>query len=121
MDAQQRISDLIGFCRGLPHVEEDIKWDCNRVFMIGGKMFCVFAVDQSVAVKASFKVDDHRFLEFTDRPQFIPAPYLARARWVGLVDLDGLAQAELTDLIRHSYRHYFGKLTKKRQRELGGE
>ena len=30
----------------------------------------------------SFKVDDDRFLELTDRDGIIPAPYLARVKWV---------------------------------------
>ena len=28
-------------CRALPHVTEDIKWDDDLVFSIGGKMFIV--------------------------------------------------------------------------------
>lgn len=109
---------LITFCRSLPHVTEDIKWGNDLVMMIGGKMFCVFSREKDESVRVSFKVDDHRFLEMTDRPQFIPAPYLARARWVTLVDDTGLARSELEDLVRGAYRHYFAKLPKRVQAEL---
>jgi len=68
----------------------------------------------------SFKVDDDRFLELTDRPGFIPAPYLARARWVKLVGLDAVGDAEAAALLRRSHALVFAKLTKKLQHEIGG-
>lgn len=112
---------LLDFCRKLPHVVEDIKWGNDRVFSIqGGKMFCVFSMDNESAARMSFKVDEHRFLEMTDRPQFIPAPYMARAHWVALVNEKGISVKELKALVQGSYEWYFGKLPKKAQRELRG-
>jgi predicted DNA-binding protein (MmcQ/YjbR family) len=49
-------------------------------------MFCVFSFEEETYTGMSIKVDDHRFLEMTDRPQFRPAPYMARAKWVQLID-----------------------------------
>jgi len=113
--------ELIKFCRALPHVVEDIKWGNDRVFSIqGGKMFCVFSMDTEHPTRLSFKVDEHRFLEMTDRPQFIPAPYMARAHWVALVDEKGISLKELKGLVQGSYDWYFSKLSKKAQRELRG-
>jgi len=110
------IESLIDYCRQLPHVVEDIKWENDRVFSIpGGRMFCVFSTEKDSKARMSFKVDDHRFLEMTDRPQFIPAPYMARARWVTLVDDKGISEEELKELIRRSYDLYFAKLSKKAQ------
>jgi predicted DNA-binding protein (MmcQ/YjbR family) len=48
--------------------------------MIGGKMFAVAFEDRSGNGLVSFKVDDERFLELTDREGFIPAPYLGACR-----------------------------------------
>ena len=62
-----------------PGVTEDIKWGADLVFSVGGKMFCV--LDTGESGRLSFKVEDGRFLELTERPGVIPAPYLARARW----------------------------------------
>ncbi len=113
------IKKLVEHCRSLPFVIEDIKWESNLVFSIdGGRMFCVFGIESSGYSGPSFKVDDHRFLELTDQPQFIPAPYMARAKWITLVEHKGIAVGELKKLIERSYRLYFEKLTKKRQREL---
>jgi predicted DNA-binding protein (MmcQ/YjbR family) len=113
------IESFVEYCRQLPHVVEDIKWETNLVFSIrGGRMFCVFSTEKDNTRRMSFKVDDHRFLEMTDRPQFIPAPYMARARWVTLVDDQGISPEELKELVRRSYDLYFAKLSKKAQAAL---
>jgi predicted DNA-binding protein (MmcQ/YjbR family) len=107
------------FCRTLPGTTEDIKWECNRVFSVGEKMFAVMdAKDKDKSV--SFKVDDDRFLELTDREGIIPAPYLARAKWVMVQDLSKLPDAEAKALLKRSHELVFAKLTKKLQREIEG-
>lgn len=120
------LQPLVEFCRSLPHTVEDVKWGKDLVFSIrGGKMFCVFGMAEEEGAGAytgmSFKVDDHRFLEMTDRPQFIPAPYMARARWVLLVETKDVTVKELKDLVRRSHELYFEKLPKKTQQSLRGE
>jgi predicted DNA-binding protein (MmcQ/YjbR family) len=113
------LSTLINYCRKLPHVVEDVKWGNDLVFSIqGGKMFCVFSLDGDVHTSVSFKVDDFRFLEMTDRPQFIPAPYMARARWVALIDKKAVSTTELKSLITRSHQLYFEKLSKRAQQKL---
>ena len=52
------------------------------------------------ATGMSFKVEDERFLELTDRPGIIPAPYLARAKWVYVEDANALDDAEAAGLLR---------------------
>ena len=101
-----------------PGVAGEIKWQDDLVFSVAGKMFCVLCVRGREAGKLSFKVEDGRFLEFTDRAGFRPAPYLARARWV---TVDAPAQqdpAELRALLRRAYELVRSKLTKRQQREL---
>jgi len=105
-------------CRALPGVTEDTKWGCDIVFSIGAKMFAV-TDDQSPPKGMSFKVDDERFLELTDRPGIIPAPYLARAKWVYVETTSALSDQEAAQLLRRSYELVFAKLTKKLQREIG--
>jgi predicted DNA-binding protein (MmcQ/YjbR family) len=117
-------------CRGFAGSTEDIKWGADAVFSVGGKMFAVAGIpvagtpvagSEAPASGISFKVEDGRFLELTDRPGIIPAPYLARARWVKVDSADALGDQEAADLLRRSYELVFAKLTKKLQRELGGE
>ena len=107
-------------CRTFPGCTEDIKWGCDAVFSVGLKMFAVSRAE-APADGISFKVDDDRFLELTDRPGIIPAPYLARAKWVYVEDAKALSDKEAAALLRRSYELVFGKLTKKLQREIGGE
>ena len=110
------LNSLVEYCRQLPHIVEDVKWGNDRVFSIeGGKMFCVFSFEEETYTGMSFKVDDHRFLEMTDRPQFRPAPYMAKAMWVQLTDKTGIADTELKELMERSYEMYFEKLPKKLQ------
>jgi len=106
-----------------PGVTEDVKWGNDLVFSVGGKMFCV--IDATPASgggsgRLSFKVDDDRFLELTDRPGILPAPYLARAKWICLAESDAMRDAELKPLLRRSYELVRARLSKAKQREFGG-
>ena len=105
-------------CRTFPGATEDVKWGDCLVFAVGQKMFA-WTDNGENAVGISFKVEDERFLELTDRPGIIPAPYLARAKWVRVENLRKLPEAEARALLLRSYELVFGKLTKKLQRELG--
>ena len=110
---------ILKFCATLPHATGDVKWDVDQVYSIGGRMFCVACVDSKKQSSVAFKVDDDLFLSYSDRDGFIPAPYMARAKWVKIVDLKKVSDAELTALIRRSYELVGMKLTKKLRTELG--
>jgi predicted DNA-binding protein (MmcQ/YjbR family) len=105
-------------CRTLPGTTESTKWDNDLVFSVGEKMFAITNLGEATGI--SFKVDDERFLELTDRQGIIPAPYLARAKWVYVEDANALGDEEAAQLLRRSYELVFGKLTKKLQREISG-
>ena len=101
-----------------PGVEAGIKWEDDLVFTVGGKMFCATCLRGPHQGSISFKVEDERFLELTERPGFIPAPYLARAHWVQLPVATAIGGAELDQLIRRSYELVRAKLPKKTQLAL---
>lgn len=104
-------------CRSFPGATEETKWGEDLVFSVGARMFAV--TGKAVPAQAmSFKVEDDRFLELTDRPGIIPAPYLARAKWVQVDAGAGLGDEEAARLLRRSYELVFAKLTKKLQREI---
>lgn len=109
---------LAAYCRTLPGTTEDVKWGADLVFSVAKKMYCVFSVEGGTLARLSFKVDDHRFLEFTDRPQFIPAPYMARAHWVSVVSQKGLSAAQLKAMIARSHELVVARLPKKTQAAL---
>ena len=105
-------------CLALPHVTEDVQWENNLLFRVAKKMFCVASLEPSARVKFSFKCPPEKFAELTEIEGIIPAPYMARNHWVGIVELNSLRQPEFKELIQHSYRMVFEKLPKKTQAEL---
>jgi predicted DNA-binding protein (MmcQ/YjbR family) len=105
-------------CRTFPGCTEDIKWGADLVFSVGAKMFAVTA-NEAPATAISFKVEDDRFLELTDRPGIVPSPYLARHKWVRVEKASALSDKEAAALLRRSYELVLAKLSKKMQREIG--
>lgn len=104
-----------------PGVEAGLKWDDDLCFTVAGKMFCVLCVGGTHAGRLSFKVEDARFLELTDRPGIIPAPYLARAHWITLVDPGALPPSDTSALVRRAYELVRARLPKRQQRELADD
>ncbi len=107
------------WCGRWPGVTRDIKWGGDLVFSVGGKMFVVTPLDGAEGGRLSFKVEDERFLELTDQPGIIPAPYMARAHWISVIEPQRFATSELEAFIRQAYTLVRAKLTKKLQAELG--
>jgi len=111
------IEDLRKLCSSLPAVTEDIKWGNDLAFSIGGKMFCVASLETPFT--CSFKVRDEEFEELSNQDGFIPAPYMARAKWVLVTDPSKLNKREGEKYIKQSYELVKMKLTKKLRQELG--
>ncbi len=108
---------ILGFCRGLPGVTEDVKWGNDLCFLVGGKMFVVFGLPDYEPF--SFKVDPIAFGTMVQKDGIRPAPYLAHHSWVSVAALGVLPEDELKELIRQSYLLVAGKLPKKTRTQLG--
>lgn len=111
------IEELQELCGQLPGVTEDIKWEQDLCFCVGGKMFLVLGLGQ-VPVTASFKVSPEEFAEMTTRTGFAPAPYLARHHWVLAENIGNLRREEWKNNIGQSYRLVASRLPKKLQQAL---
>ena len=97
-----------------PGATENIQWGDDRVYKVAGKMFCCTGLTRDA--KFSFKVEPQRFLELTDLEGIIPAPYLARAKWIQVdPKTSALGWRELKPLVQQSYELVFAKLPKKTQ------
>jgi predicted DNA-binding protein (MmcQ/YjbR family) len=112
-------AQLDALCGHWPGVSRDTKWGVDSVFSVGGKMFAVMPSDGSEGGRLSCKVAAERFLELTDQPGIIPAPYLARAHWISIVEPQRFATAELEAFVLDAYTLVRAKLTKKLQAALG--
>jgi predicted DNA-binding protein (MmcQ/YjbR family) len=106
------IEQLRKLCLSFPGVTEQIQWEDDLLFKVGGKMFAVTPLIPA-RVWISFKTSDEKFAELTERPGVIPAPYLARAKWIALESREALAIPELAQLLRESYELVLAKLPRK--------
>lgn len=108
---------VLAFCRALPGVTEDVKWDNDLVFSVGGKMFVVFGLPDHEPF--SFKVHPAVFGTLTQQEGIRPAPYLAQHSWISIASRDLLPDDELIALIQESYALVAQKLSKKTREKLG--
>ncbi len=111
------IEALRDFCRSLPAVTEDIKWDNDLCFSGAGKLFCVAALDGPLTI--AFKVRDDEFDELSETPGIRPAPYMARYKWVLVEEIDKLSRQQWDHYLQQSYHLIKAKLPKKVARQYG--
>src|ERR1041384_4762247 len=112
------IESIRAFCLSLPHTDEKVQWGNDLLFRIGEKMFAVAALEPSHGVSLSFKCTPETFMELIERPNIIPAPYMARNHWVGLERFDALPDRELKPLLKNAYQLTLEKLPKKVRAQL---
>lgn len=109
------------FCLALPGATEQVQWGDDLVFKVAGKMFCVARLEAEEGEPlVGFKVSDEEFAELVERPGIVPAPYLARARWVSLESYAALRKADYERLIVGSYNLVVARLPKSKRPEGGG-
>jgi len=106
------IDQLRKLCLSFPAATEQIQWGDDLLFKVAGRMFAITALEPA-RVWLSLKVTPENFAELTERPGIIPAPYLARAKWIALESRDALSAAELATLLRSSYDLVVAKLPRK--------
>ena len=104
------------FCLKLPGTKEDIKWGNDLCFLLAGKMYCVTGLNPPLSV--AFKVPDEDFEELSQSDGFLPAPYMARAKWVLVSKPERLSKKEWEIYIRNSYELIKAKLPKKTRENL---
>lgn len=110
------IESIRKYCLSLPGTVEDIKWGADLCFTIATKMYCVSGMEGGLSV--SFKCSDEDYEMLTERDGIIPAPYMARNKWVNISKPSALSQVEWKDYILKSYALIGSKLPKKTQHLL---
>ena len=110
------VETLRKICLSFPGSTESIKWGNDLVFSVGEKMFCATSFEKPF--KCSFKVPDESFDELAVREGFIPAPYLARAKWVMVSNDARLSKQEWESFLKQSHELIASKLSKKLRKEL---
>lgn len=112
-----QVEELRKHCLSFPGVTEHQIWGADLTFKVGNKMFA-HSVLEFARVWLSFKTSDEKFAELLERQDVIPAPYLARAKWVALESREAIPPAELRELLREAYELVVAKLPKKIQAGL---
>lgn len=98
----------------LPAATMTVQWGADHVYKVGGKMFAVYGEGGF-----SFKASDVAFEVLTETGPGVPAPYMARAKWVRFYDLAAADDAEVADWLKTAHGLIAAKLTKKARAELG--
>lgn len=107
-------------CLSFPGVKEQIQWEDDLLFKVGGKMFAITPLEPA-PLWLTLKADAEQFAELIERPGIIPAPYLARAKWIAIETPDTLPQSEVAALLRKSYDLVVAKLPERARNSLSGQ
>jgi predicted DNA-binding protein (MmcQ/YjbR family) len=97
------LDHLISFCEALPGST--------------AKSFLWLGQDE-VPITCAFKCSDEDFAILPERDGFMPAPYMARNKWIMCTDIGLLEVADLERYIRKSYLLMRDKLSKKALEKL---
>lgn len=113
-------NEFDNICRALPKTTHVEQWGGASVWKVGGKIFAVCSNwGSGDHIKISFKCSDLAYAILRQQPSIIPAPYLARAKWVQLETALAMKDQDIRDYIGTAYRLVAAKLTKAKRAELG--
>lgn len=108
------------YCASLNATTNVIQWGDASVWKIGGKIFAICSEwGEGKHSKIGFKCSDLAYSVLTEQPGIIPAPYLARAKWVQLQAPDAMTDPEIKKHIEAAYWIIAAKLTKAMRADLG--
>ena len=85
------------------------------VYYVGGRKFAYFKTSEPEKWRFSICTTPERFLELTDVPGIKPARYMARFRWVTIVDVGTVPADYLQELIAWSYTKALSTLSQRRR------
>ncbi|KRG63760.1 hypothetical protein ABB26_11180 [Stenotrophomonas humi] len=110
-------------CSGYPGSSARLSGPPTNVltYSVGGKQFAYFKTSEPEQWRFSIRTTSERFLELTNVPGIKPARFMARFRWVTIVDVDTVPSDYLQELIAWSYAKALGSLSKRRQSTIAGE
>jgi predicted DNA-binding protein (MmcQ/YjbR family) len=114
--------DFDAFCASLTASTHVVQWQDCSVWKVGGKMFAIFfphAYQDPQMGRISFKVTDMAFEILPETSGIVPAPYLARAKWLQVQTPEAMSANELEQHLTIAHSLIAGKLSKKLKTQLG--
>jgi len=115
------IETLREYCISKPHVNEKFPFDeTTLVFYVAEKMFALVPLDD-LETKVNLKCDPERSAELREKyPQIKPGFHMSKLHW-NTVNLEGLSDDFIRELIDHSYEMVIRGFSRKKRIELGFE
>src|SRR5256885_9501523 len=110
------VESVRAYCKSFPHATENVQWGDDLVFKLAGRMFAV--IDMRTPARLAFKCTPEKFAELVEIEGIIPAPYMARNKWVSVERHDVLAPEEMKKRLRGTYDLEFARLTRKMQASM---
>jgi len=123
-----RLSDFNRVCENLTGSTKVIQWGGAHVWKVGGKIYAIASIwgpnakDKTLpeeGSRISFKCSDFSYQMLIEQQGIIPAPYLARAKWVQLQEQDAMNDEDVKLYITQAHEIISAKLTRKLREELG--
>ncbi|WP_342664762.1 MmcQ/YjbR family DNA-binding protein [Stappia stellulata] len=108
------------YCSALTGTTHVVQWGGASVWKVGGKIFALcsnWGPGSEGAI--SFKCSDLAFQMLCEREGVVPAPYLARVKWVQVRSDEALSDEDIRAYITEAHRLVAAKLTRKQRAELG--
>lgn len=110
------------YCGAFKATRHAEQWGGASVWKVGGKIFAICSRwGSGPHERVSFKCSDLTYQILCEQEGIVPAPYLARAKWVQIEDPDVMSDVDLQRYIETAYRIIVGKLTKVQRKSLGLE
>ncbi|MBL4788934.1 MAG: MmcQ/YjbR family DNA-binding protein [Kordiimonadaceae bacterium] len=108
------------FCGALKSATNVIQWGNSSVWKVGGKIFAISSIwGEDAHQKISFKCSDLSYQILGEVDGMVPAPYLARAKWMQVQEKDAMSDDDVKGCIEDAHAIIAAKLTKKLRAELG--
>lgn len=110
------------FCCDMKASTNVVQWGGASVWKIGGKIYAVCSSwGDGKHQKISFKCNDMAYSMLPQQAGIIPAPYLARAKWVQIEEPGAMGDEDIKAYIKMAYIIIGWKLTKAKRKELALE
>ncbi|PCH80685.1 MAG: hypothetical protein COB90_07605 [Hyphomicrobiales bacterium] len=110
------------YCVGLEGTTSIVQWGNASVWKIGGKIFAICSNwGEDVHEAISFKCSEMAYRMLIEEDGVVPAPYLARAKWVQVRTDQTLSDEDVRAYINAAYEIIAAKLTRAGRKELGIE
>ncbi len=105
-------SEFEAFVAALPATEIVHQWGDASVAKVGGRIFAILSAERNGS-QISFKCSDMAFELLPGLEGVVPAPYLARARWVALGPDSALSEKDLAAYLQQAHRLIAAKLPRR--------